>query len=344
MGRLLPVLLAGTCGALACSSKQPIVGDEKLKAAITVGAWPEVRAEAASKTAANGVLGTHAEALRLALGHHRLVAKTRFSYRGEDGVEVEVNEVTRLTVASSGAFHVEVTRNTTRVDEPAMETGREGLWDGERFVSRLRFGSWTAHDPLRREHLEWHRGATTQVETFLALLGTRVTRKAQGRTVTLTAEGGVAPALPDGMNLDEARQRVDGAWFAWFGRVHRLDSVSGQLTLAPDADVVTAATIRFEARLKKHREPRKDLTTPEPKAPAPPMGVKVDDGLLSTPPQLPLVPHLAEATLSASLEVEVTRLETPPVITAPPKDEVRSPSRPRVQPMIESLVGTDEAR
>lgn len=324
-----------------CAEKAPSEADERLRAAIADGRWPDQ----AKKAARDGdPLLIDDDVLLQSLGSHRYDAEATFGYTGEDGEEGSVHETTTLTVAADGRYHLVVDRDYRRVDGPPGTSGREAVWDGERFVTRLRHGQWVVHDPLRREQDAWRRDATDHLATVIRLVGKGLKRTKEGRRITLSLGPWGKPALPKGVSDADAEHHEGDLWYAWWKRAHRATALEGTVTLADTKNVVALADVTLTASTTKTRAPRAILSPPEstetpglfggraPGAPPP-------EAAPPPPPPAPEAPHAAEATLKVQVHVAVTALKEPPSIALPPDAGVKTARRKRIQHMIDAILG-----
>ena len=331
-----------------CATRSHTEEDERLIAAVSAGRWAAAPPPAAARPTA---LDMDAGEMLRAMGPLRYEASARFSYTSEAGEEAVLEETVTLVMAREGPFTLDVTKRFRRRDDPPGTSGRHAVYDGQAFYTRLEHGTWMVRDPLRQDHIQWRDEALQHLPVLLRLLGESVTREPTGQTLVLRLGEWKKPVLPEGMALTEALRTEGPAWYAGWGRIHRLERVEGTITLGPADAVVTAADLSVGARLRRRSRPRTVLSAPEtgPVAPdlfhrrkeAAPGERPAEDGDGAAGATPGAAPAATEATFTATLRLSVRPLAAPPVIGPPPPESVRTPRRRRVHRMIQAILGSD---
>lgn len=332
----LIVLGVTALGIAACDGSPRAAEDELLLEAIAAGEWPAARAASAP---GYDPYDTPPTAWIEALGAYRYDAHLVMRYDGALGEESRVDETVRLEQGRDGRYRLTTTRRFQRKGDPEGRTGREAIFDGERFYTRTGNGQWMVRDLLRKDHLDWLHSATRHLRVLTKLVKPGLAERRQGRTIHLSLGQWRKPALPDGVSLREAHRSEGDNWYVWWGRTHRATELRGHVRLHPKQDVVLSTDLSFTVRTRKKARPQRVLSGPELAAPSGLFGPSADDPLAGpseeAEPPAPTAERL-EARFRAELTLRVTRLERPPSTAAP--EDVHDPRRPRTQHMIETLL------
>lgn len=319
------------CSTVAGCLEAPTSADDALLiTAIGAGAWPDQ--EAGARSGAD-VLDMAPRALDEALGSYRYQAKLTLSYFGEGQEETFLEETATVTAARDGRFHLIVDKTYRRVDDPEGTSGREAIFTGDRFYTRLRHGRWLSHGLLRKDHERWRLEAHQHLQVMLKLAGKNAVVERKGQTLLFSASGRWRkPPLPAGKKLDEVALADGDDWFLWWGRTHKLDRLQGTISL--NAGQVSDANLSLVASVSKTRAPRLVLSGPEDSGAPEPFAPKEPEPV-QAPPE-PEKPRKVKYEFRAKLSLTVVPLTTEPVIVAP--TESLDARRPRVQRMIDVLM------
>ena len=345
--------LTGVCSVLlvvcaACDEAPDPEDDQRLKAAIDQGAWPE-RSRTKEAEAAP-LVETDPGAWRELLGAYEFTAHLTLQYLADDGAEeVFLNERTTLKVTRDGRYMLSVDKTHRRKDDPEGTSGRHAVFDGQRFYTRLTHGEWVERELIRKEHQKWPFEATRQLDVLTRMLGAGAKKTRTGRTLLFELGQWKKPALPAKMKAAQARMHDTDTWFAWWGRTHRPTRVRGTVTLHDTRDVVMGAEFEIEARLRKRQKPRDVFSGPEitPSGPslfgpARPAAGEPSSAKVNVKPIEPAgvdLERLADARFKARLRFQVRSLTDDPTIVVPA--EVRQPRRPRPLHLIDQVLGAD---
>jgi len=323
----------------ACSVKQPSEADDQLKAAISDGKWPD-RSERGAKT--EDPLLVDPDVLTDALGSYKYTAEQTFRYVGDDGVEESwVRERVAISVLADGRYRLKVDRDFRRVDDPPLQSGREAIFDGQRFYTRLRFGQWTVRDLLRKDHVAWLRGSSRHLNVMTRLLGDAMTRDRDGRNIKLGVGKWRPPSLPKNVPLAQAAQSEGPAWYAWWGRTHTPTKVVGRVTMDDTHNVVRACDLTVQAKTSGMRTPREVTSGPELAAATPELfgpGSRKDEPPEPEKVAKAPVPARGKATFTAELRLRIEPLMKEIALKIPPEGEVHDLKRPRPLHMIETIL------
>lgn len=295
-------------------------------------------------------LFTVPEAISDALPAWRYTADMTTSYVGDDGTEESwLREKVVVTHAQDGRFKLTVRRSHRRVDDPAGETGREGIFDGKRFYTRPLHGDWTARDLLRRDHLRWRREAMRHLEVLLSLPGKAAVRTTDGRLTTLSLGPWLPPGLPAGTTLERLATADGGPeWYRWWANVHTPTRLDGRISLHERTNIVESAQLTLAANTRALRVPREDTAGPEPAA-GPRLFGKTAESLRAEAEARADAPEAedkgqrgvpASARFLVELTVALAVIEPgEPLDIIAPTESVSDGRRPRVHHMIDMILG-----
>ena len=313
-----------------CLEAPPSADDARLITAISAGVWPDQGASARSRAQA---LDVAPRALVEALGPYRYQAKLTLSYFGEGQEETFLEETCTITAATDGRFHLVVDKTHRRVDDPEGTSGREAIFTGDRFYTRLRHGRWLSHGLLRKDHERWMLEAHQHLPVVMKLAAKNAVIKRKGQTLLLSrVQRWRKPSLPAGKRLEDVALTDRDDWFVWWGRTHKLNRLQGTISL--NEGQVGEVSLSLVASVTKSRAPRLILSGPEDTGAPEPFAV-ADPSPIEDLPE-PEKRRNVTYEFRAKLTMTVVPLPTEPVVAAP--TESLDARRPRVQRMIDVLM------
>jgi hypothetical protein len=199
------------------------------------------------------------------LGPHMALISLSFFVRTSAGFRHRVGIKRRIHLGGKGEYRILDDRTWTDPDLALKGTddGRELLFDGQRFVSRRKWGPWKERPTWRGEHTQALDQAYDVIPTVLEMFDRHISRMPGSNEVmmmketrwetlslntTPSEEKRTGNPVTDADRFDETRLN------AWFATTHHPEMMAGRVARRVDNGAIMRAELALSGRAKVKRE------------------------------------------------------------------------------------------
>jgi hypothetical protein len=199
------------------------------------------------------------------LGPHTALISLQFFVRTAAGFRHRVGIERRVHLGGKGEYRILDDRTWTDPDLASKGTddGRELLFDGQRFVSRRKWGPWKERLTWRGEHTQALEQAYDVIPTVLEMFDRHISRMPGANEVMMTKDTrwetlslNTTPAEEKltGTTVTDADRFDETRLSTWFAATHHPEMMSGRIARRVDNGAIMRAELALSGRAQVKRE------------------------------------------------------------------------------------------